>query len=338
MRFSPTMRWRSQAILRVIQALRKLLPISHALILSPNEIRAYYQGQPAKLRQQLIDSYGHIDADGARHAMCAYCRTTQGRIEAEHILPSSRGGTDGWQNRVLACASCNARKGDRLPEEAGMPLQIVPTHTPAAPNRAGNYARSTAQVLVDSLIALGIPTHLRHQTDATNDHWPIELHTLLLKAGETGIPHPSMIARPITRPTKQIFAGRNYPLTTRMRPGMVRLKHTIRRRVQVNRALAIGSKDGQRVVRAIPADQPIPAGTQIIVLGMLCEGLRREQRVTGIVVAIHSTGRLTLLIPQAANSTGVAWKRVVVSPRQHLRVLSTDRVIFMPAPSNAPSD
>ena len=31
-----------------------------------------------------------------------------------------------WQNVVTACSKCNNRKGDRLPDEAGMPLLTVP--------------------------------------------------------------------------------------------------------------------------------------------------------------------------------------------------------------------
>jgi hypothetical protein len=119
---SPTMRWRAQAITRVITALEALMPISHIVILSPLRSQEPIAAarSPARLRQQLIDTYGKLLPDGSRVAMCAYCGTTEDRIEAEHLLPTSRGGTDGWNNRVLACATCNARKGNRTPEEAGM--------------------------------------------------------------------------------------------------------------------------------------------------------------------------------------------------------------------------
>jgi 5-methylcytosine-specific restriction endonuclease McrA len=38
----------------------------------------------------------------------------------------SRGGEDTWENLVCACVQCNNRKGDRTPEEAGMPLRRCP--------------------------------------------------------------------------------------------------------------------------------------------------------------------------------------------------------------------
>ena len=62
-----------------------------------------------------------------RH-MCAYCGDVQDgrRLQAEHIVPESRGGAYSWTNLVSACAGCNARKGARLPEEAGMKLLYVP--------------------------------------------------------------------------------------------------------------------------------------------------------------------------------------------------------------------
>ncbi|NNJ11567.1 hypothetical protein EKD04_014615 [Chloroflexales bacterium ZM16-3] len=331
---SHTIRWRSQAIMRVICALQKLLPISHAIILSPAELRGPQEMSGTALRQLLIDTYGQIDTAGNRHPMCAYCLTTEGRIEAEHIIPRSRGGTDGWQNRVLACAACNARKGNRLPEEADMPLRIPLHSEPASPNRAGSYARATGRALIESLRVLGLPTRLLHQADDPRTHWPVALYPELLKIWETSDSVAKAVAKPISRPSKQVFTGRNYPLDTKLRPGMVRLGSAIRRRVQVNRAIVIEIAKTRRAVRIIGANEPIPASaTQVIMLGALCEGLRREQRVVGIVAALHTAGRLTLLVPENAGSTGVNWRRVVISPRRHLRILSTDPIIFLPLPT-----
>ena len=60
--------------------------------------------------------------------VCAYC----GRyfefddLTREHIVPTSRGGSDSWMNCITACRSCNGRKGNRLPEEARMTLMYLP--------------------------------------------------------------------------------------------------------------------------------------------------------------------------------------------------------------------
>jgi 5-methylcytosine-specific restriction endonuclease McrA len=44
----------------------------------------------------------------------------------DHVLPRSRGGADSWENLVWAAKDVNARKGDRLPQEAGLRLLNVP--------------------------------------------------------------------------------------------------------------------------------------------------------------------------------------------------------------------
>lgn len=60
--------------------------------------------------------------------MCQYCHAKPGTEELtiDHVIPKSRGGRTVWENCVLACMSCNARKGSRLPEESGMKLRCVP--------------------------------------------------------------------------------------------------------------------------------------------------------------------------------------------------------------------
>ena len=62
---------------------------------------------------------------------CVYCGTSGGRLTLDHVVPRSRGGDSVWENIVTACAPCNLRKGDRLPEEAAMILRHPPR--PPAP-------------------------------------------------------------------------------------------------------------------------------------------------------------------------------------------------------------
>jgi 5-methylcytosine-specific restriction endonuclease McrA len=59
---------------------------------------------------------------------CQYCGAQPGSEELtiDHVLPRSRGGTSTWENCVLACLDCNARKANRLPDEAHMPLRSIP--------------------------------------------------------------------------------------------------------------------------------------------------------------------------------------------------------------------
>lgn len=51
---------------------------------------------------------------------CAYCN--QRGTTVDHVIPRSRGGRHRWDNVVAACRTCNGRKDDRTPQEAGMTL------------------------------------------------------------------------------------------------------------------------------------------------------------------------------------------------------------------------
>src|ERR1700754_1079185 len=64
---------------------------------------------------------GVLRRDGRR---CAYCDKRADTID--HVIPRSRGGTHTWDNCVAACRSCNSRKADRLIEEIGWSLSVVP--------------------------------------------------------------------------------------------------------------------------------------------------------------------------------------------------------------------
>lgn len=59
---------------------------------------------------------------------CAYCaqQFKEADLQAEHVVPASRGGLYKWANMVCACAFCNGRKANRTPEEAKMPLVYLP--------------------------------------------------------------------------------------------------------------------------------------------------------------------------------------------------------------------
>ena len=65
------------------------------------------------------------ERDGNR---CQYTgrvlRPDEGSLD--HVVPRSRGGRDAWENLVWSCKQVNARKGNRLPHEAGLKLLTVP--------------------------------------------------------------------------------------------------------------------------------------------------------------------------------------------------------------------
>lgn len=57
---------------------------------------------------------------------CQFCGTRPRELTIDHVMPTSRGGADWWDNAVSACVKCNRKKGARTPEEAHMPLKQKP--------------------------------------------------------------------------------------------------------------------------------------------------------------------------------------------------------------------
>lgn len=60
--------------------------------------------------------------------ICAYCggEFKKCDLTRDHIIPSSKGGLDVWENVVTSCYGCNQWKADRTPEEADLQLLYVP--------------------------------------------------------------------------------------------------------------------------------------------------------------------------------------------------------------------
>lgn len=56
---------------------------------------------------------------------CQYCGTPRD-LTLDHVVPRSKGGRSTWTNLVTACKRCNAIKGDRTPEKAGLKLKQTP--------------------------------------------------------------------------------------------------------------------------------------------------------------------------------------------------------------------
>ncbi len=61
--------------------------------------------------------------------ICQYCGTEKPGLTVDHVIPRSRGGESVWENIVASCASCNRRKGNRMPHE----IRMHPTNRPRPP-------------------------------------------------------------------------------------------------------------------------------------------------------------------------------------------------------------
>lgn len=94
--------------------------------------------------------------------LCMYCGQgfQRAHLTRDHVIPLSRGGRDHWGNVVCACISCNVRKGNRTPGEAGMPLLAVPYR----PSWIEHLILSNRNILADQMAFLR--THLPRKRPA----------------------------------------------------------------------------------------------------------------------------------------------------------------------------
>ena len=83
----------------------------------------YYDKLP--LREVRLTRETLLERDGYR---CQYCnrKFPPSELNMDHVIPRHRGGNTSWENLVASCLSCNGRKGNRLPHEAGMRLMARP--------------------------------------------------------------------------------------------------------------------------------------------------------------------------------------------------------------------
>lgn len=71
--------------------------------------------------------------------LCWYCQDylPYTRINVEHIIPRSKGGTNRKSNLVLACSNCNKNKGSSL-----VPLKVVKQNRVATIKQRGKYLKN----------------------------------------------------------------------------------------------------------------------------------------------------------------------------------------------------
>lgn len=86
----------------------------------PEELRTITARRRARKRNA---EGSHTAADIERQyknqkGRCYYCSAQVGKdYHADHVIPLSRGGSNGIENIVIACQHCNVVKHDRLPHE-----------------------------------------------------------------------------------------------------------------------------------------------------------------------------------------------------------------------------
>jgi 5-methylcytosine-specific restriction endonuclease McrA len=74
---------------------------------------------------------------------CQYCGKIGLKMTIDHVLPRRMGGMFSWDNLVCACHACNAKKGDRNPQDAGMKLLRLPEKPSFIPHISYTLYRQT---------------------------------------------------------------------------------------------------------------------------------------------------------------------------------------------------
>jgi len=119
----PSLESRLANVLTWVARLQRWCPISmlslelvkfDTQLLQNSEISgvAYQQGELAgyEIRQYLLEKFEH---------RCVCCGKSGIPLEIEHIIPTSRGGSDRVSNLTIACHACNQAKGNRTAAEFG---------------------------------------------------------------------------------------------------------------------------------------------------------------------------------------------------------------------------
>jgi 5-methylcytosine-specific restriction endonuclease McrA len=124
--------------------------------LRPEGDEAFVQATSMRLRVPeviALSSYDHMPASAVTfsrrnifkrdHYVCQYCGNQPGTDELtiDHVVPRAKGGVSNWTNCVLACVTCNKRKADRAPRDAGMMLRRQPIRPTWKPVYADHHVR-----------------------------------------------------------------------------------------------------------------------------------------------------------------------------------------------------
>lgn len=72
-------------------------------------------------------------------SVCQYCKIKliASQVTIDHVLPRAQGGITSFINCAVSCQTCNNKKADRTPEQAGMILIKKPAHPSFSAN---NYS------------------------------------------------------------------------------------------------------------------------------------------------------------------------------------------------------
>ena len=165
---APSIQHRIDTTVSWVRRLRHLAPITH---LAQELVRFDMQAMQAAAEGRTIEGVEYQRGTLAGYELgeyllakwdrtCAYCDATGVRLQKEHIVARSRGGSNRVSNLTLACRPCNQRKDTRDVREflAGEPARLKRILAQAtAPLKDAAAVNSTRWALFTRLHAQGLP-------------------------------------------------------------------------------------------------------------------------------------------------------------------------------------
>jgi len=184
---APSLQHRIEVIMTWVHRLRRYLPItaiSQEIVrfdmqkMQNPEISGveYQQGTlfGYEVREYLLDKW---------QRQCGYCGAKDKRLEVDHIVPRSHGGSDRVSNLTLSCEPCNKRKNQRPAAVflAKKPEVLQKLQRQAkAPLKDAAAVNSTRYALLERLKATGLPVEIasggrtkfnRSERQIPKTHW-----------------------------------------------------------------------------------------------------------------------------------------------------------------------
>jgi len=127
-RLPPSIKSRSDTTVKVVNRIASFLPVSDIRVeVAKFDTQAMRRGyRPPNWAYQRGELYGEENVKMYVRARdkytCQYCMEIMPkRLEVDHIIPKSRGGSTTQDNLVVSCHDCNQRKGKMTATEFGRP-------------------------------------------------------------------------------------------------------------------------------------------------------------------------------------------------------------------------
>ena len=89
--------------------------------------------------------FSRVNIYGRDRYTCQFCGVKKpiAELTYDHVVPRSQGGKTTWTNIVTACETCNRKKANRTPEQAGMRLLSTPVQPKAMPSLVITVSRTS---------------------------------------------------------------------------------------------------------------------------------------------------------------------------------------------------